>query len=296
MPHWQVLALPIATVLAACGSSPAPPAKTSSAAPTRTTEPQSRPVAVDPPGEGEKPPDAAVKATFETSAAEFSAGSTFVIAVHFRIADQYRLSWTNPGDMGKEIAVEFQAPDGFEVSTPMFPGPRRFTLPDNRVSYGYAAETAVFAEVRAPANVVEGEVYRFEVSAEWLACRGTCLKEAMTAYFELVAAQELYDQGFSGQLPAIYASVPRPIGKLDDVSFEWRTAGQLAVIGTGVEWKDYFPAHIDQPIPRGMSMNASAGELLLDFERDALQTAVQGVLLAEVDGQPLYVALDAPLP
>jgi DsbC/DsbD-like thiol-disulfide interchange protein len=235
----------------------------------------------------------AVTATFETSAAELGPESSFLVAMHFQIAEGYRLSWLNPGDMGKEMAIDFKVPEGFEVSAPMFPGPNKYSLPDGFVSYGYDGETAVFAEVRVPPDVVPNDVYRFEVSAEWLACKHTCLKEATSAYFELVATDQLFDQGFDGELPAIYDRVPKPISKLDTASLEWRDASRLAIIAEGIEWKDYFPARPDQPVPK---VNQQSGEVILDFEQSALGSAVQGVLLAERDGQPLYFALDEPPP
>ena len=297
-PFAPALAL-VAFVLAACGSKTAPPPQTARTQPVEAPEEgagleqtTSRIESFDV-GSSDGP---VARATFETSTGAIAPGVSFLVAAHFEIADGYRLSWINPGDMGEQIAIEFGVPEGFEVSTPMFPGPERFELPDGYVSYGYADETAVFAEVRVPPNVVPNEVYRFELSAQWLACRGTCVKEATNAFFEIVATADPVEQGFEGALQALLGHVPQPLSALDQASLEWRETGTLAITAAGVTWKDYFPASASQPAAEQVAFGRGGHEMLLRFAQAQPGAAVQGVLLAEVDGQQRYVALDEHLP
>ena len=47
----------------------------------------------------------------------------FSFAVRFEIAKGYRISWSNPGDVGKSTQVSFQVPEGFSVGPLQFPAP-----------------------------------------------------------------------------------------------------------------------------------------------------------------------------
>jgi hypothetical protein len=238
----------------------------------------------------------AVKATFETSTSIVSPGRKFLLAAHFRLAEGYRLSWTNPGAKGKQMSIEFRGPDGFEISAPMFPGPKKYGVEDGHVSYGYDGETAVFAEVTGPATVTPDEVYRFELSAEWLACKSSCLRENVNAYFELVAGPAPEDEGFTEPLARLLESVPRPLASLGDTSLEWRSDKTLAIRASGVTWKDFFPGKLGQPELSEMRIHPEDGELELQFAQAPAGAPVQGVLLAMVDGKPRYLAFDEALP
>ena len=275
--------------LTACSATPTPP-QSPKAAPQVESESASSSKAP------RTEPDVAVKASFETSTAAVSPGSKFLVAAHFRIAEGYRLSWVNPGDVGKRIAIEFRAPEGFEVSAPMFPGPTKFNLPDGYVSYGYDGETAVFAEISTPVDISPDEVFRFELSAKWLACKGTCLKEGVEAYFELVSSPSEVSQGFEAPLPRFLQRIPQPVSGLDEATLEWREPGTLAIRARGVTWKDFFPAELSQPRLSSMSFGANESELILRFDRGVPGSTIQGVLLAEISGQPRYLAVNETLP
>src|SRR6185436_15828422 len=118
-----------------------------------------------------------VHAELETSASAVEPGGKFLLAVRFEIPDDYRISWTNPGDVGASTHVAFEVPEGFVVGPLLFPPPTRFNLPGKLVSYGYTRETAVFAEVTAPERLPERQVLRFDVKVDWLACKDECATE-----------------------------------------------------------------------------------------------------------------------
>ena len=120
---------------------------------------------------GDLTPDVIVGASFETSAFALKPGSKFWLAAHFKIHDGYRISWKNPGEVGKPTLARFRVPEGFVVSEVLYPAPRRFVLNGELISYGYQSETALFAEVLVPEGLNEQTPYRFEMEAEWYACK-----------------------------------------------------------------------------------------------------------------------------
>jgi DsbC/DsbD-like thiol-disulfide interchange protein len=171
------LAALLVVPLSACGGSEAPPPahpsavnKGPSAAEIAAKKKAARLAKLeDDTAAGERMPESVVQVSFEPLVTGVRPGHKFMLAAHFRIAKGYRISWTNPGDVGKETVVEIRAPEGFEVGAATFPVPERYTVPGGFTGYGYEGETAVFVEVKAPANLSRGRVHRIDLSASWVA-------------------------------------------------------------------------------------------------------------------------------
>jgi DsbC/DsbD-like thiol-disulfide interchange protein len=62
------------------------------------------------PAAAESSGESLVHAQFETSAQAVEAGGKFLLAVRFQIPAEYRISWTNPGDVGQSTHVTFEVP------------------------------------------------------------------------------------------------------------------------------------------------------------------------------------------
>ena len=277
--------------LVACASQPAP-IVTPPPAKSNLHQPEDDEAA----NSGLESADVAVRAALESSAGAVSPNGRFLLAVRFDIPEGYRVSWINPGDMGREPIVEFSAPESFEVSPPMFPGPKRFELPNGTVSYGYDHDTAVFVEVRTPGQLSQGEFYRFDVNATWFSCKKQCTKESVEAYFELEASSEPVEQGLPQPLQAAWESVPKPLESFEAAKAEWRSEGVLVVHADGMKWKDFFPGSAQPPNLRKLSVDNTTNDLVLEFDGSATGGLVEGVALADVDGRLAYVSISAPWP
>lgn len=218
------------------------------------------------------------------------------MAVRFEIPEGTRVSWINPGDMGREPVIEFSAPESFQVGPPMFPGPKKFTLPNGAVTYGYDRSTAVFVEVSTPEQLAAGEFYRFEVDATWFSCNKTCLKENVKAYFELEASEQPVEQALAEPLQAALETVPKPLESFEAAKVEWRSEGVLVVHADGMSWKDFFPGTPKNPALRKLTVDDDTKDMVLEFDDGAPGSVVQGVALADVDGRLAYVEIKAPWP
>jgi DsbC/DsbD-like thiol-disulfide interchange protein len=243
-----------------------------------------------------EPADMAVRASLESSAGALSPNGRFLLAIRFDIPEGYRVSWINPGDMGREPVIEFNAPESFEVSPPMFPGPKRFELPNGAVSYGYDQSTAVFVEVRTPDQVDRGEFYRFDVNASWFSCKKQCMKESVEAYFELEASDDPIEQGLARPLQAAWETVPKPLESFEAARAEWRSESVLVVHADGMKWKDFFPGSAELPPLRRLSIDDTNNDLVLEFEGGTPGGLVEGVAVADIDGRLAYVSISKPWP
>jgi hypothetical protein len=277
--------------LCACASAPQQkPPEAPHAAPAPEPERQAWP---EPP-----PEEQVVHGEFQTSASAVEPSGKFLLAVRFDISPEYRISWTNPGDVGKGTEVVFQVPEGFSVGKVQFPAPKRFDLPGKLVAYGYEGGTAVFAEVTAPAHLAENEVYRFDVKASWLACKDDCATEELNAWFELAGARKAPEPKLPGALEHYFSALPKAFDDLPDAHGEWKKGNAkrpaLTLEARDVQWHDFFPGDPEQPKLVGVKPSGHA--LQLKFQGKASDKPLRGLAVGEVDGRTAFYDVNLPWP
>lgn len=244
----------------------------------------------------EEMPEQIVYAELKTSAQAIKPGGKFLLAVHFDMVGDYRISWTNPGDVGKTTKVDFEVPEGFEVGPVMFPAPKRFELPGKLVSYGYDGHTAVFAEVTAPKKLPTNKAYRFDVKANWVACARECATENIEAFFELVATHDAPAPSLPADLAAHYAEIPQAFDDLPAAAFEWKGTGAspaLTLSADKVKWIDFMLSDVERW--KLVRVDSSDKGLNLRFEGSG-DAPMRGIAVAEVAGKHAYYDVNLPWP
>jgi DsbC/DsbD-like thiol-disulfide interchange protein len=242
-------------------------------------------------------PESVVHAEFQTSARAVKPRGKFLLAVRFEIAKGYRISWSNPGDVGKSTKVSFQVPEGFSVGPLQFPAPSRFEWPGDLVSYGYEGDTAVFAEITAPDRLTRDEAYRFEVRADWLACMDECATEELNAWFELTFAPGAPEPALSPELAAHHAAIPRAFSDLPKSKSDWKGSPRrpaLALSASDVKWLDFFPGDTEQP--KLIQVKPAGDVLNLKFEGTSASTPLRGLAVGEVEGKLAHFDVSVPWP
>jgi len=242
-------------------------------------------------------PESVVHAEFQTSASALEPGGKFLLAVRFEITPEYRISWSNPGDVGKSTRVSFQVPEGFVVGALQFPPPQRFELAGKLVNYGYQGETAVFAEVTAPARLSRSEAYRFDVRADWLACKDDCATESLDAWFELVSMSAAPDPALPEELAAHHAALPKAFAELESAECDWTGSPErpsLTLTASEVKWKDFLPADAEQP--KLLGVKPKGDELNLRFAGRSEDKPLRGLAVAEVEGKVTFFDINMPWP
>jgi len=234
-----------------------------------------------------------VHAEFATSAQAVKPKGKFLLAVRFQIEPGYRISWQNPGDVGKSTRVVFEVPEGFSVGPLLYPAPQRFELPGNLTNYGYEHETAIFAEVTAPDRVPEGKAFRFDVKAEWLACADECATEELSAWFELVSSAYAAEPELPAELSAFYAAVPPAFGNLPKSDVDWRGDAALTLKAAKIKWVDFIPG--DEQQPKLIRMKPAGERLELTFAGTDSRP-LRGLAVAEVEGKRSFFDVNVPWP
>jgi DsbC/DsbD-like thiol-disulfide interchange protein len=241
--------------------------------------------------------ESVVHAEFATSALAVKPKGKFLLAVRFQIEPGYRISWQNPGDVGKSTEVAFEVPPGFSVGPLLYPAPQRFELPGKLINYGYENETAIFAEVTAPERIADGKAFRFDVKATWLACKDDCATEELSAWFELVSAAHAAEPALPVELSTFYDAVPPAFGELPKSNLDWRADSShpaLTLKAAKVKWLDFIPG--DEAQPKLIRMKPAGEQLELTFANGGSSRPLRGLAVAEVEGKRSFFDVNVPWP
>lgn len=253
----------------------------------------------------EPAPEDLVQASLLASAAGIAPGQAVVVAARFDIAPEWHLYWENPGESGLATEMELVVPEGFEAGPVRYPGPVRFESPGPVVSYGYAGQVLLSAEVRAPERLAAAE-YEIAAQTSWLACKETCVRGSADLSLRLPVTQEA---GNAQPAPAIRdllaaheARLPRPWAELAGARHAWEIPAQggpvLLIEVPGATGLSFFPATGSQLAFSGQEPATSAGaaSVRLRFRGDRPLEQARGVLRVDRDGHAAFHTLDLPGP
>ncbi|MEW4447438.1 thioredoxin family protein [Qipengyuania sp. JC766] len=97
-------------------------------------------------------------------------GQDWMLALHFTPrSGEWHGYWSNPGDAGKGLALDWNLPDGWEAQEPLYPVPQRLLIA-GLMNHIYEGEYTVLVPISVPADAVPGESPGVGVVAQYLAC------------------------------------------------------------------------------------------------------------------------------
>lgn len=143
------------------------------------------------------------------------AGEPFTVAVRIRLDPGWHTYWTNAGDSGLPLELEWTLPDGFEAGPLRWPVPRLIPVAP-LMTYGYEGEVYALAEVTPPSDLEAGDVV-LAGRADYLVCEELCLPATEEFALTLRAAgAAVPDAAGSAAIAAARGRLPEPAGG-------WRT-------------------------------------------------------------------------
>lgn len=111
-------------------------------------------------------------------------GQTTRLGLRFVPEEQWHTYWTNPGDSGLAIDLQWQMPEGSEVGSIVWPFPQRIAI-GHLVNYGYEGTHLLPVSVTWPNDLVVGETINIAVDASWLVCKVECIPGQATLSLSL---------------------------------------------------------------------------------------------------------------
>jgi thiol:disulfide interchange protein/DsbC/DsbD-like thiol-disulfide interchange protein len=139
-------------------------------------------------------------------------GTSFTVAVYFKMEPGWHNYWRNPGDSGLPTTIAWTLPPGFEAGEIQWPTPSRiayFPL----VDYGYYGEVALLVEITPPRDLAPVGTVPLEAFVEWLICLEVCLPAFTELRVEVpVSAEDPQpDPRWAGLFHDTRASLPVPV-------------------------------------------------------------------------------------
>ncbi|WP_324260869.1 thioredoxin family protein [Altererythrobacter sp. H2] len=150
------------------------------------------------------------------------AGEEWLLAFRFiPVADEWHGYWSNPGDAGLGMTLDWQLPDGWQAGAPLYPMPRTLVT-SGLMNHVFKGAYTVFVPVRVPAGSRIDPAQMVSVTLEYLACTDTiCVPQQATV------TRRLGDVPASSAFGAWRAALVPPL----DQDGAWERTGALLRIG-----------------------------------------------------------------
>ena len=130
-----------------------------------------------------------VSAEWVSEVKSIQPGSSFWVALQLTHDPHWHTYWKNPGDSGFPTAVNWELPDGFEVSAIHWPVPAWQTMAGLAV-FGYEEVTSLLFEVFPPKDLAAGASVRLGGRVSWLECADICIPGSGELFVTLPVSAE----------------------------------------------------------------------------------------------------------
>jgi DsbC/DsbD-like thiol-disulfide interchange protein/cytochrome c biogenesis protein CcdA len=161
-------------------------------------------------------------------------GETMTVALHFRPKEGWHGYWSNPGDAGLGMQLDWTLPDGWTAGEPEYPVPQKLVLA-GLMNHVFEGEYAVLLPIEVPLGAVVANRAPITLAAQWLACTDQiCVPESadLTLRFPQATGEGNAFDRWRAALPPL----------LDQ-------PGMFAIAGDRLRVAIPLPASMDLPAP-----------------------------------------------
>jgi thiol:disulfide interchange protein/DsbC/DsbD-like thiol-disulfide interchange protein len=130
-------------------------------------------------------------------------GEELTLALLFRPEPGWHGYWSNPGDAGYGMTLDWTLPQGWQAGEPLYPVPTKLLI-SGLMNHVYKGDYAVLVPIEVPEGAAVPNVVPIEVAAEWLACTDQiCVPESATLTLRLTGGEVSRDPRFDQWTAAI---------------------------------------------------------------------------------------------
>ncbi|AKM09336.1 protein-disulfide reductase DsbD family protein [Croceicoccus naphthovorans] len=224
-------------------------------------------------------------------------GETVTIAIAQVPAKGWHGYWSNPGDAGYGMSLDWTLPAGFSAGQPEYPVPQPLVI-GSLMNHVYEGPFAVLVPITVPDSATPGETVSIAVEARWLVCTDKiCVPEQGRFEAELTIAKGADRPAPDPQFAQWRTALPSPVaeqGRYELVGGKLRMAIPVAK-GAGLFEPHLFPVDdgvISYIAPQSFAQD---GDWLI-VEMDAADgfepgAPINAVLRMDGDGRGLAVTL-----
>ena len=100
--------------------------------------------------------------------------SEIFLVIRFNLDKDWHTYWINPGDSGDPASFNWELPNGFNISEPIWPTPELIPYPP-LTTFGYTDELKVLFKLSLPEQF--DPINKFSVTSKWLVCADVCIPQ-----------------------------------------------------------------------------------------------------------------------
>jgi thiol:disulfide interchange protein DsbD len=100
--------------------------------------------------------------------------SEIYLIVKFNLDKDWHTYWINPGDSGDPASFNWELPNGFNISEPIWPTPELIPYPP-LTTFGYTDELKLLFKLSLPEQF--DPINKFSVISKWLVCADVCIPQ-----------------------------------------------------------------------------------------------------------------------
>ncbi len=100
--------------------------------------------------------------------------SEIFLIVKFNLDKDWHTYWINPGDSGDPASFNWELPNGFNISEPIWPTPELIPYPP-LTTFGYTNELKLLFKLSLPEQI--DPINKFSVISKWLVCADVCIPQ-----------------------------------------------------------------------------------------------------------------------
>ena len=100
--------------------------------------------------------------------------SEIFLIVKFNLDKDWHTYWINPGDSGDPASFNWELPEGFNISEPIWPTPELIPYPP-LTTFGYTDELKLLFKLSLPKQF--DPINKFSVISKWLVCADVCIPQ-----------------------------------------------------------------------------------------------------------------------
>ncbi|MXO85791.1 thiol:disulfide interchange protein [Altererythrobacter aurantiacus] len=98
------------------------------------------------------------------------AGETFLVALHFQpVSEEWHGYWSNPGDAGIGMELDWDLPPGWQAGVPQYPVPQLLEI-SGLINHIYEGDYAVLVPISVPEGARAPASQTIRLAADYLAC------------------------------------------------------------------------------------------------------------------------------
>ena len=220
--------------------------------------------------------------------------SEIFLIVRFNLERDWHTYWINPGDSGNPASFDWDLPEGFNISKPIWPTPELIPYPP-LTTFGYTDELKLLFKLSLPKQF--DAINNFSVKSKWLVCADVCIPQEGKVNFILSKGSS---NDFSIQnilIDDVKSSIPQSINQKVSSKIESKILTlNLSDFGSDIKDAYFFPFEeniIDYSINQKLEKNFDGIKLNINlFDRNKAENLSGGVLKTNMGDYEIELAFD----